>query len=95
MTDRHLANEVVPGLDQVLPAPFKVCEEKAACACGEGGQWTVEYPDGSVLSRSWVGPDGRVEAEEVADWMNDAWMTALGAVRSAHKAALLESPNGK
>jgi hypothetical protein len=80
-------------LDQVQAAPFKVHEEKPVCSCGEGGQWTVEYPDGSVLSRSWCGPTGKESAEEVADWLNDAWISALDAVRSAAGTGVTDDPD--
>lgn len=95
MSDALLPDEDVTALDQVRGAPFKVHEEKApCCACGEGGQWTVEYPDGSVLSQSWTGETGQEHAEEVADWMNEAWDLALDAAKSATFAAIKEAVRG-
>lgn len=89
-----MTNEDVSAVDQVQEAPFKVYEEKPVCSCGEGGLWTVTYPDGAILGQSWSGPTGKEHAEDVADWMNEAWDLALTAVRSAidAQAALEKTP---
>jgi ArsR family metal-binding transcriptional regulator len=71
-------------IDQVRDAPFRVLEEKAPCSCcKDGGVYTVEYPDGSTLSVSHAGEEGKEEAERIADWMNEAWDMALVAAKSA------------
>lgn len=50
-------------------------KETEACArCHEGESWTVKGPDGLCIGRSWTGDDADLNAEEMAQALNAAYI---------------------